>query len=89
MLSVNDMEYLDTLREKECICVEKHTERVYSIQMSHGRVELRSGHKLYKVKEIEIKTNGKYSFKATCKEIGADIETIKVFRLTAYKKVKT
>lgn len=89
MLPREHIEYLGALKEKECICVEKHTEKLYTIHTNSGRVELRSGHKLYKVKEIEIKTNGKYSFKATCKEIGADIETIKVFRLTAYKKVKT
>ena len=88
MLTAEHMEFLSNLREEECICIEKHSEKWYNVVMDHGKAWLRSNNELYCIKEISIKSHGKYTFKATCKEMGADVQTIKMFRLTAYKKWK-
>lgn len=87
MLHTKDLTRLSAL--KECIFIDVNLEQPMVMIIDNGKCHLRSvKHKLYKVKEIEFKKNKKYHVKCICKEVGADVETIKVFRLAAYVKAK-
>lgn len=85
-----DTKIIETLAKlNDPVFIDIHSDDFMVMKMDHGKINLRSSnHRLFKVKDIEIKKNKKYHIKCTCKEIGADVETIKVFRLIAYEKVK-
>lgn len=84
-LSKEEINYLGYL--EDCILLEYNTGEKLSLNIDKGKVWLKSNNGLYKVKELLIKETKKYNLKCTCKEIGADIPTVKVFRLVAYKRV--
>lgn len=87
MASSELMKVLAKYLDNHCIFLEKNSNEIFDISMSHGKAYLRSNAGMYKVKEIEVKKH-KYALKLTCKELGTDIDTIRVFRVKAYKEFK-
>lgn len=85
ILTKKQAEYLETLND--CVLLEYNTDEKFTISTDKGKVWLKSNNGLYKVKEMVIKDIKKYNLKCTCKEIGADIPTLRVFRLVAYRRV--
>lgn len=85
VLSKEEISYLSYL--EDCILLELNTGVKLTLTLDKGKVWLKSDGRLYKVKEMVIKETKKYNLKCTCKEIGADVPTVKVFRLVAYKRV--
>lgn len=87
MASNEQTKALAAYLENDCIFLEKNSNAIFTLSMSHGKAYLRSNAGMYKVKEIEIKKH-KYALKLTCKELGTEVDTIRVFRVKAYKEFK-
>lgn len=87
MASNEQAKLLSKYLDNNCIFLEKNNNEIFSLSMSHGKACLRSNNGMYKVKEIEAKKH-KYALKLTCKELGTEVDTIRVFRVKAYKEFK-
>lgn len=87
MASNEQTKALTAYLDNNCIFLEKNSNEIFTLSMSHGKAYLRSNTGMFKVKEIEVKKH-KYALKLTCKELGTEVDTIRVFRVKAYKEFK-